>query len=101
MTVTRKYDIKATSNGYSIKILDGTEEIAHYVAGGTRNDTKTETFRKRVIGYAVGELREQLEKAIEEADSAWPDLGLDTSASANGSDAFATAEPEATEPQGE
>lgn len=84
MALTRKYVIEAMSNGYSIQILEESgvdgpiawRTVEQYVAGGTRAGTKPETFRKRVIGYALGELKEQLEKAIEEADNARPELGL-------------------------
>ena len=75
--ITRKYEVLAMSNGYSIRIVACSEEanvVEHYVVGGTRSGTKTETLRKRIIGYALGELKEQLEKAIGEADTARPEL---------------------------
>ena len=80
--IVRKYHIEAMSNGYSIRILDDEADrdsdhtIAHYVVGGQRAGTKPETLRKKLIGYALGELQEQLEKAIEEADNTRPELEL-------------------------
>ncbi len=82
--IVRKYHIEAMSNGYSLKILDEDGEtpgtgntIAHYVAGGMRADTKPETLRKKIVGYALAELKEQLEQALDAADSARPELPLE------------------------
>ena len=81
--IVRTYHIEAMSNGYSIKILGEPPDqraestvIDHYVVGGQRAGTKPETLRKKLIGYALGELQEQLEKAIEEADNTRPELEL-------------------------
>lgn len=81
--IVRKYHIEAMSNGYSIKILGEPPNqqaepavIDHYVVGGQRGGTKPETLRKRLIGYAVKELKEQLEKALDEADADLPKLDL-------------------------
>lgn len=86
--IVRKYHIEAMSNGYSLKILDEAlpasleatevfdsgETVAHFVVGGLKANTKPETLRRKIVGYAVAELREQLEKAIDEADSGRPEL---------------------------
>ena len=81
--IVRNYHIEAMSNGYSLKILGEPPsqtaepaEIEHYVAGGMRGDTKPATLRRRIIGYAVGELKEQLERALDAADESRPELEL-------------------------
>lgn len=107
--IVRKYHIEAMSNGYSLKILgdpkSGYEsadkeprEIEHYVAGGTRAGTKPETLRKRIIAYAVGELRGQLEKALDAADNSRPEEAGDTPNTATAVPAEAE-EPETSETQ--
>ena len=76
--IDRSYDVEAMSNGYSIRILSdgGGTVIEHYVVGEQRAGTKPGTLRKKLIGYALGELQEQLERAIEEADNTRPELEL-------------------------
>ncbi len=77
--IVREYHIEAMSNGYSIRIIDGSEgDIAHYVAGGSRADTKPETLRKKIVGYALAELKEQLGQALDAADQERPELPLET-----------------------
>lgn len=87
--IVRTYHIEATSNGYSLRILGdqpeqpgGDPEVAHFVVGGFRSKTKPETLRKKLMGYALGELKEQFEQAIEQADMLRPELDLPADAPA-------------------
>lgn len=75
--IVRTYELEAASNGYMLKIQGETVgEVDHYAVGGFRAGTKPETLHKKLISYALTELKEQLEQAIDEADKGRPELEL-------------------------